>query len=106
MDFIRTHLITKIKDSIKEKQKILKFDGFFYLDEPLGDTNKTINRLNQHALYPKEEVLPLNWYKIQGQNLLEIYSQLKDNKVYIYKLIEGKSHKMRIKNKNDRGSKK
>jgi hypothetical protein len=99
MDFIRTHLISKIKDSIKEKQKILKFDGFFFLDSHIEDNKKTINRLNQYCIYPKEELIPLNWYQLKGTSLLDIYSQLKENNVYIYKMLDGKSHKMRIKNK-------
>ena len=99
MDFIRTHLILKIKDSIKEKQKILKFDGFFFLDSHIEDNKKTINRLNQYCIYPKEELIPLNWYQLKGTSLLDIYSQLKENNVYIYKMLDGKSHKMRIKNK-------
>jgi len=98
MDFIRTHLISKIKDSIKEKQKILKFDGFFFLDSHIEDNKKTINRLNQYCIYPKEELIPLNWYQLKGTSLLDIYSQLKENNVYIYKMLDGKSHKMRIKN--------
>jgi hypothetical protein len=99
MDFIRTHLISKIKDSIKEKQKILKFDGFFFLDSHIEDNKKTINRLNQYCIYPKEELIPLNWYQLKGTSLLDIYSQLKENNVYIYKMLDGKSHKMRIKKK-------
>lgn len=99
MDFIKTHLISKIKDSIKEKQKILKFDGFFYLDNPIDDGSKVVNRLNQYSIYPKEELLPLNWCQLKGSTLLDVYSQVKDNDVYIYKLLNGKSHKMRIKRK-------
>lgn len=99
MDFIRTHLISKIKNSISEKQKILKFDGFFFLDFPIEDGKKIINRLNQWSIYQKEELMPLNWYQLQRSSLLDIYSQLKENNVYVYKIFEGKSHKMRIKNK-------
>ena len=99
MDFIKTHLISKIKNSVKEKQKILKFDGFFFLDSHIEDNKKTINRLNQYCIYPKEELIPLNWYQLKGTSLLDIYSQLKENNVYIYKMLDGKSHKMRIKNK-------
>ena len=98
-DFIRTHLITKIKDQVKEKQKILKHDGFLFLDKPVDDGKKFINRVNNYVPYAKEEVVPLNWYTVKGTSMLEIYSQLKDNSFYIYKLYEGKSHKMRIKKK-------
>ncbi len=97
MNFIRTHLITKIKDQVKEKQKVLKHEGFLFLDKPVNDGKIVINRINGYVPYAKEEVLPLNWYKVKGTSMLEIYSQLKDNSFFIYKLYEGKSHKMRIK---------
>ena len=97
MDFIKTHLITKIKGQVKEKQSILKFDGFLYLDKDINDGKKKLNRVNNYNVFPKEEVLPISWYQIKGLSLLEIYSQLKDNNFYIYKMHEGKSHKMRIK---------
>jgi hypothetical protein len=96
-NFIRTHLISKIKSEVKEKEKILNFDGFFYLDNDVDDGKKKINRLNKHSIYPKEELLPLSWYALKGTTLLEVYSQLKDNNFYIYKFLDGKSHKMRIK---------
>lgn len=98
-DFIRSLLITKIKEQIKEKERILKFDGFFFLDKDIKDDKRIVNRLNKHSLYPKEELTPLSWYQVKGKSLLEIYSQLKDNKFFIYKILDGKSHKMRIKNK-------
>lgn len=98
-DFIKTHLITKIKDQVKEKQNILKYDGFLFLDKDILCDVKIINRVNKWNVYPKEELLPLNWYQIKGGSLLEVYSQLKDNNFYIYKILDGKSHKMRIKKK-------
>jgi len=99
MDFIKTHLISKIKDQVKEKQNILKFDGFLFLDKDIDNGLKKINRINKYNVYNKEELLPVNWYNINGGSLLEVYSQLKDNNFYIYKLYEGRSHKMRIKKK-------
>lgn len=97
-DFIKEHLIKKIKQEVKEKHNILEFDGFLFLDNEVKD-KKVINRLNYYSPYPKEELIPMNYQYIKGTNLLEIYSQLKDNKFYIYKIIKGKSHKMRIKSK-------
>lgn len=96
MNFITTQVITKIKDQIKEKQKILKHEGFFFFDKPIQD-KKLIDRVNIVSPYPKEEIIPLSWYSLKGTTLLEIYSQFKDNSFYIYKIYEGKSHKMRIK---------
>ena len=88
-----------IKNLRIAKQKILNFEGFFYLDSPIEDGKKIINRLNQYSVYPKEELLPINWYQLKGSSLSGVYSQLKENNVYIYKMLDGKSHKMRIKNK-------
>jgi hypothetical protein len=102
-DFLRKHLISKIKEEIRSKQKILKFEGFLFFDKEIIDTGRSgllsnkINRVNSSELFRKEEVLPLSWYGVNGTTLLEVYSELKDNNFYIYKLYEGKSHKMRIK---------
>ena len=99
MDFIRTQLIKKIKEQVKEKVGILKYDGHFFLDNPIPDGKQIINRVSSTALYSKNEILPSNWYNVKGTTLLEEFSQLKDNDCYIYKIYEGKSHKMRIKKK-------
>ncbi len=98
VSFIERHLITSITNQIKEKQKILKFNGFLYFDETISDGKKEINRVNESNPYPKEEVLPLSWYFIRPSSLAKIYMKLKFNQFYIYKEIDGKSHKMRIKN--------
>jgi hypothetical protein len=98
-DFLRPHLIQKIKEQVREKERILKVDGFIFLDNPINDGKKVINRLNKFNLYPKEEVLPLSWYITNGESLIKIYKEIKENKFYVYKIINGRSHKMRIKNK-------
>ena len=99
MNFITTRVIAKIKEEIKDKQKILKHDGFFFFDKPINDGKKVIDRTTVVTPYPKEEIIPISWYNVKGTSLLEMYSQLKDNSFYIYKIYEGKSHKMRIKKK-------
>jgi hypothetical protein len=96
-DFIRKHLISKIKQEVREKQKILKFEGFLFFDNEIVDGFRKINRINSSNFFIKEEVLPISWYVVSGKSLLELYSELKDNNFYIYKMYEGKSHKMRIK---------
>ena len=96
-DFIRTHLINKIKQEVKYKSKVLDFNGFFYLVNEINDGNKIINRVNIYSIYSKEELVPLNWYNVKGPTLIEVYSQLKDNNFFIYKNINGKSHKIKIK---------
>lgn len=99
VSFIERHLITAITNQVKEKQKILKFNGFLYFDETIADGKKEINRVNENNPYPKEEVLPLSWYFVRPATLAKIYMKLKSNRFYIYKDVNGKSHKMRIKNR-------
>ena len=96
-DFIRVNLITKIKDQVKIQHEILDFEGFLFLEREITHGKKIINRLNRWSLYSKEELMPLNWMQIPGGSLLEIYSQLKGNNFYIYKLSGGKSYKIKPK---------
>lgn len=99
MNFIRKHLISKIKDQVKEKQNILKYEGFIFFDKEIVSKklNKNINRVNFWSVYPKEELIPVTWSQLESDLILEVYSQLKENNFYIYKIMNGKSHKMRIK---------
>ena len=99
MNFITRHLIEKINEQIKQKQAILKHDHFYYFDEPIKNKKRVIDRVNRWNPYVKNEVLPSTWYSMEGTALHELYSKLKNNKFYIYKNLNGKSHKMRIKNK-------
>ena len=99
MNFITSHLIKKIDEQIKQKQATLKHDHFYYFDEPIKDKKKVIDRVNRWNPFVKNEVLPYTWYAMDGTALHELYSKLKNNEFYIYKNLDGKSHKMRIKKK-------
>lgn len=99
MNFITRHLIEKINEQIKQKQAILKHDHFYYFDEPIKDGKRIINRVNRWNPFVKDEVLPSTWYAMNGTSLHELYFKLKNNEFYIYKDLDGKSHKMRIKKK-------
>jgi hypothetical protein len=97
--FISRHLVKNIEDQIREKMKILKHNSFLYFDDSIQDSKKLINRVNGINAYGKEEVLPTSWYTLHPKTLIKIYENLKYNKFFIYKTIDGKSHKMRIKNR-------
>ena len=97
MNFITKHLIEKIYDQIKEKQSILKHEHFFYFDEPINTRKGKLDRVNRWNPYIKNQVLPHTFYALGGNELIEIFTKLKDNDFYIYKNIDSKSHKMRIK---------
>jgi hypothetical protein len=99
MNFITKHLIGKINEQIKQKQATLKHDHFYYFDEPVKDRKRVIDRINRWNPYVKNEVLPSTWYAMDGTALHELYSKLKKNQFYIYKKLDGKSHKIRIKQK-------
>lgn len=108
MNFITKHLIEKINEQIKQKQATLKHEHFYYFDEPIKDRKRFIDRIfdngsvwcgNRWNPYIKNEVLPSTWYAMNGTALHELYSKLKKNQFYIYKKLDGKSHKIRIKNK-------
>jgi hypothetical protein len=108
-NFISEHLILRIKSLVKEKQKILGVSDWLYFDEKIKPKTsksqmwfKDLNRINNYNVYQSEKLLPVSWNNLSPKELLEIHSSLKENRFYSYKNITGKSHKIRIKNKNDK----
>lgn len=102
MSFIKSHLVENIKKQIEEKQNSVNFIGFFYFDDVITFKYWNINRINNISVYPKEKKYPLTFWSLNGETLLNIYKNLKSNKFFFYKKINGKSHKVRLKiNDND-----
>lgn len=110
-DFISEHLIYRIRKMVGEKQKILGVPQnlWLYFDEKIKPKTtksqmwfKEINRINIYNVYQTEGLLPVYWNNISSKELLEIHNFIKENKFYSYKNITGKSHKIRIKNRNDK----
>jgi hypothetical protein len=97
-NFIARHIISKIESEIKKKQSILKHESFYYFDIPVSNGVKKINRFNRWNPYMTEEILPYSWYTLQGGTLVEILDKIKNNKFYIYKKVNGKDCKTRIRN--------
>jgi hypothetical protein len=102
--FIRNHIVEKIRKEARTKKKLLSSIGFLYFDTPINSKGRILNRINDFFIYEKEEVVPTKWHLIDATSLLQIYSDLKDNKFFTYNSISGKSHKIRPK-KHDRSSK-
>lgn len=102
MNFLRTHLISKIESLVITKQRTLKSDGFFYFDEDIKDPRVIINRINRWNVFPKEQILPVSWYMLEGQTLIKIFDMIKKNQFYAYKQIDKKDYKIRIKDDNTR----
>jgi hypothetical protein len=97
-NFITRHIISKIESEIKNKQAILKHESFYYFDTSINSGKKNINRFNRWNPYMKEEILPYSWYSLDGKVLIEILDKIKNNKFYIYKKVNGKDCKTRIRN--------
>lgn len=97
MNFITRHIINKIVDTIKEKQKYLNHTGFIYLDKPSKNRTRYINRVNKFNYYYQDEILPQSFYFLEGNQLIEIFDSLRKNEFFIYKKIKDKDYKTRIK---------
>jgi hypothetical protein len=96
MNFIKIHLISKISKNYREIRTHFSHDGFFFLNK---DVNK-INRIGKGMLYKEELIIPEDWRKIKGNDLLNILKQIKEKKFYFYKEINGKFHKIKPRNAN------
>lgn len=101
MDFIKAHLVSKIKRLYKEYEITLKPNGgnkFLYFDEPiLVKDNKRINRLNAWYPFMDEEIVNSGWHELKGPTIKEMYDKIKSNKVYIMKTIDNRFYKIRRK---------
>jgi hypothetical protein len=103
MSFIKLHLVKNIKNQIEEKQNSINFSGFFYFDTNIKSKNWYINRVNLENAFPYEKIYPLTFWSLDGKSLVEIYQRLKNNDFYLYKKINGKDHKIRLKkNENNK----
>jgi hypothetical protein len=101
-NFITKHTIGKIFDMVRDRQMILKYDGFLYFNDPVKSNGKVINRINLSFAYEKEQVLPVSLYHLQGSALMEIYQRLKLNEFFVYKRVDGRDYKIRLKNEKDK----
>jgi hypothetical protein len=108
MDFIKAHLVSKIKRLYKEYEAALQPSGdnkFLYFDEPIQVNNdpffrKKVNKINRvNAWYPfmDEEIVNSGWHELDGSSIREMYDKIKSNKVYIMKTVDNRFYKIRKK---------
>ena len=97
MNFIKTHLISKIKIMYSLNRNIS--DGqFLYLDDPISiGKGRSINRVNIWYLFCAGENAHTGWQEIPGTVLSQAYNSMKEGKFYVYKRIDGKNYKIRKK---------
>lgn len=111
-NFIKNHLIAKIKIMYKDYDRNMSIQGndrfpigtygwsegkFLYLDTEIKNGNREINRINEYSLFYKGDINSIGWYALSGPQIIQIWDQLKNNKVHIFKNIDGKSYKIRKK---------
>lgn len=82
-NFITTHLLNKISSETIRKYHIMNIKGFIFFNEPIQDGKYTIDRINKHSPYSKNEIIPISWYILKSETLLKIYEKLKEDKIYI-----------------------
>jgi len=95
MNFIKTHLISKIKELYKSNENLCDSD-FLFFDEPIKiGMGRKINRINQWYPFCSEEIVYTGWNELPGRAFMEIYFRMKEGKFYGRKIIEGKRYKLR-----------
>jgi len=112
MNFIKTQLIEKIKRLFNDYDLNMQINGskyyapgtygwgagkFIYFDNPIKIGNKSINRINAYNPFYENEICSTGWYVLPGSQIIQIWKELKNNKVYILKTIDNKSYKIRKK---------
>jgi hypothetical protein len=99
-NFIRMHLIKEIFQRSDRTKKICNVPGnsFVYFDEPIQTTTYKINRFGKGSFFFEEQVLPISWGSIDGKILLKALDEIKKNKVFVLKDMDGRPCKTRIKN--------
>jgi hypothetical protein len=98
-DFIRTHLISKVFQLTNDKMKKtgVPVNSFVYFDNPIKCKMYDVDRFGKGNFYFKNQILPLSWSSIDYNILGNAFDQLKSNKVYVYRNINGKIYKTRSK---------
>lgn len=106
-NFITAHLIKRISKISSEKRELLNTNGFIYFDDYIEEKvtnnyNKKIDRIDKLGLpYLINSTVPNPWYSLKSKTILETYDRLKNNNFFVYKKIDGKDHKVRLKKRND-----
>lgn len=98
-DFIRTHLISKVFEISNQKFKKtgVPVNSFIYFDKPIKCKHYEVDRFGKGNFYFKNQILPVSWSSVDYNILYNSFDQLRTNRVYVYRNIDGKSYKARSK---------
>jgi hypothetical protein len=95
---IREHLIERIEEETRFKMKSLGYDGLLFLEDFINDSGYFISRFDYKFVYSDDKYYPLIFDNLDNSTLLELYKRIKYNYFYYYRMVDGKTHKIRIKN--------
>ena len=97
INFLDRHLIIKIEMQLKLKKYDLNHSGFFFFDKSIIDNDgKIIDKIKGNP-YLRGGNDPIGWTQISGSTLMAISQRLKDNEFFVYKNLEGRNYKTRLK---------
>jgi hypothetical protein len=97
MNFIKSKIIKKLIKEIKKRQKSYSHTNFFYFNEPIKRGDSIIDRINDWSVYEYEEILPRKFSILSGDLLLEILKRILNEEYYIFKVVNDKKYKIKMK---------
>lgn len=97
MNFIKSKIIKKLEKEIKKRQVSYSHIGFFYLNNPILFKELNINRLNDYYVYEHDKILPKKFSVLSGDLLLKILKSILNEEFHLFKIINGKKYKIKMK---------
>ncbi len=97
MNFISCYFVSKILGRWSTLSKETGNNGFFYFRSPMAHGNKKIDRIGKGLIYFEDEIIPASWQELKGNELMSIYEQIKNNRLYFYKEISNRNHRINLK---------
>lgn len=89
INFLTSHIITKIGKESKEIYDDYKYQGFIWFDKPIVDGPNILDRLNLQSPFRKNMIMPISWYTIKPKTVLEILNRLKRNEIHLKSITDG-----------------
>ncbi len=97
MNFISFHFISKTLEKWKSLVDETGNNGFFYFKEPIVSKGKKIDRIGKGLVFAENEIIPITWEDLIGGDLISIYDQVKNNRLYFFRESNNRYHKVKLK---------